>query len=289
MTVLEAIQKSAEFLARKGVDSPRLQAELLLAHLLKIPRLNLYLNHERALTAAELDSFRELIKRRGRREPLQHIVGTVSFCGVELAINRHALVPRPETEILAEQGWEFLNQRSKVDPQSASALDLGTGSGCLAIVLAVKCPAAEIWATDVSADALELAKQNAAKHGLDRQMHFMLGDLFCALPSAKRFDLIITNPPYVASTELDLLAPEVREYEPRLSLNGGADGLDCIRRIADEARAFLKPDGRIMLEFGDGQAATVQEIFQRQKWIVEALKEDYTQRPRILIARAGWV
>ena len=137
VTILQVIQRSAEFLAKNGVDSPRLQVELLLAHVLKLPRMKLYLNFERALTDAETDTFRELIKRRSQREPLQHITGSTSFCGLEIAVNRHVLVPRPETEILAELGWQFLNPHSE-----GRALDFGTGSGCIAIALAAKSPTA---------------------------------------------------------------------------------------------------------------------------------------------------
>jgi release factor glutamine methyltransferase len=140
VTVLEAIQRSVDFLAKKGVDSPRLQSELLLAHALGVPRMKLYLDFERALTTAEQDQLRELIRRRGLREPLQHIVGSTSFCGLEIAVNRHVLVPRPETELLAEGGWQFLNSRPA--SPAPSALDFGTGSGCLSIALAGKCPAA---------------------------------------------------------------------------------------------------------------------------------------------------
>src|ERR1051325_7644810 len=140
VTVLEGIQKSAEFLAKKGVEPPRLQAELLLAHLLGLPRMKLYLNFERTLSDAEVEAYRELVRRRGLREPLQHIVGSVSFCGLELAVNRHVLVPRPETELLAEAGWTFL---STLNSQPSTAFDLGTGSGCLAITLAVRCPAVQ--------------------------------------------------------------------------------------------------------------------------------------------------
>src|SRR5208282_269785 len=159
MTVLEAIQKSAEFLGKKNVESPRLQTELLLAHLLKMPRMKLYLNFERVLTPAETDGLRELVKRRGQREPLQHITGLTSFCGFEITVNRHALVPRPETELLAEAGWQFL---STLNSQPSTALDFGTGTGCIAIALAAKCPAARIAALEISLETLELAKQNAA-------------------------------------------------------------------------------------------------------------------------------
>ena len=175
---MEAIRKSAEFLARNGVELPRLQAELLLAHLLKLPRMTLYLNFERALSSAEMDALRELVKRRGLREPLQHITGSTSFCGFEIAVNRHALVPRPETELLAEEGWTFLGT---CHSPHVTALDFGTGSGCIAIALAAKCPVAKITAIDVSPDALALAKQNAAANRVAGQLDFMQGDGFAAL------------------------------------------------------------------------------------------------------------
>src|SRR5881394_3487449 len=149
MTVLEAIKRSTGFLAKKGVDSPRLQTELLLAHLLKLPRMQLYLNFQRVLSEAEVSSFRELITRRGQREPLQHIVGSTSFCGLEITVNRHVLVPRPETELLAEAGWTFL---STLNSQPLTALDFGTGSGCIAIALAAKATTARIFALDVSTE-----------------------------------------------------------------------------------------------------------------------------------------
>jgi release factor glutamine methyltransferase len=281
VTVLEVIQRSTEFLSKKGVDSPRLQTELLLAHLLDLPRMQLYLNFERQLSETEVDNFRDLIKRRSQREPLQHIIGSTSFCGLEFAVNRHVLIPRPETEILAEQGWKFLNSRSA---QPSTALDLGTGSGCLAISLAKHCPTAQIFATDISTDGLELAKQNAARHNVPDRIHFLHGDAFAPLESPISFDLIISNPPYIPTTEIPTLQAEVRDYDPHQALDGGPDGLAFYRRIAAEAAPFLKPGGKIMLEFGDGQTQAIREIFESQKWIVEAILEDYTQRPRILIA-----
>ncbi len=307
MTVLEAIQKSTEFLGKKNVESPRLQTELLLAHLLKMPRMKLYLNFERTLTPAETDALREFIKRRSQREPLQHIVGSTSFCGFEIAANRHALVPRPETELLAEAGWNFLATRNS---QPSTALDFGTGTGCIAIALAAKCPNAKIIALDISADALALAKENAAKNNVSERIEFLQGDGFAALHSEGRvprvpdsnaetkirdsqssslrkweFDLIISNPPYIPSAEIETLQPEVRDFDPRGALDGGADGLDFYRKIATEAKPFLKSDGKIMLEFGDGQAEAIRTIFGNEKWIVEAVQEDYSQRARILIAR----
>ncbi len=311
MTVLEAIQKSAEFLAKKGVESPRLQTELLLAHLLKLPRMKLYLNFERVLTPAETDALRELIKRRGQREPLQHIIGSTSFCGFEITVNRCALVPRPETELLAELGWqwlEFTPQRAPEQPKgwTPTALDFGTGTGCIAIALAAKCPSAKIVATDISPDALALARGNAVRHNIAERIEFLQGDGFAALqnvgqasclsPSEKKkletggtpvlhFDLIISNPPYIPSAEIATLQPEVRDFDPRAALDGGTDGLDFYRKLAAEAKQFLKPGGKIMLEFGDGQADAIRTIFEAEKWIVEAVKEDYSHRARILIAR----
>jgi release factor glutamine methyltransferase len=299
MTVLEGIQKSAEFLAKKDVDSPRLQAELLLAHVLKLPRMKLYLNFERALSEPETDTFRELVKRRAQREPLQHIIGSTSFCGLEIAVNRHVLVPRPETELLAEAGWSFL---STINHRLSTALDFGTGSGCIAIALAAKAPAAKITALDVSSEALDLAKQNASKNNVTDRIDFLQGDGFQALISGTgilparidphgqdaratiNFDLIVSNPPYIPTAEIATLDPEVRDFDPRGALDGGADGLDFYRRLAAESRPFLKAGGKIMLEFGDGQGDAVRGIFAGQNWIVEAIREDYTQRQRILVA-----
>jgi release factor glutamine methyltransferase len=285
LTVLQVIQRSTEFLAKKGVDSPRLQAELLLAHLLKLQRMQLYLNFERALTTTEEADFRELIKRRGQREPLQHIVGSVSFCGYEIAVNRHVLIPRPDTELLAARGWEHLSQLSTLTSQPSTAFDWGTGSGCIAIALASKLPNLQVYATDSSREALELAQKNASTNGVANRIQFLFGHGFSAVPKDTPFDLIMSNPPYIPTAEIDSLQPEVRDYDPRQALDGGPDGLDHIREIAAEASPFLKPHGKVMLEFGDGQAELVSQLFSEQKWIVEDIVEDYTQRPRIFIGK----
>ena len=282
MTVLEIIQRSADFLTKKGVESPRLQAELLLAHVLKLPRMKLYLNFERILAPAEMDTLREMVKRRGQREPLQHIVGSTSFCGFEIAVTRHVLVPRPETEILAELGWGFL---STLNSHPATCLDFGTGSGCLAIALAAKCPPARVTALEVSAEALTIARQNLARHGLAERVQLVQGDGFAGLPAGASIDLIVSNPPYIPSAEIATLEPEVRDFDPRGALDGGPDGLDFMRRLAIEAGAFLATGGRLMLEFGDGQADAARELFARQNWIVDSIREDYSQRARFLIAR----
>jgi release factor glutamine methyltransferase len=281
MRILDVIQRSADFLARKGVASPRLQVELLLAHLLRMPRMQLYLNFERALTKAELDALRALVQRRGQREPLQYIVGSTSFCGLEIALNRHVLIPRPETELLAQRAWTFLQKA----PGVPSAFDLGTGSGCLAIALAHYAPQAKVDATDVSGPALELARGNAETNHLSERIRFCQGDLFAATPPDARFDLIVSNPPYIPTARIDTLEPEVREYEPRGALDGGADGQDFYRRIAIEARTHLRPTGCVMVELDDEGAATTATIFQQANWIVESLEKDDHGHERILIAR----
>ena len=283
MTVLEVIQRSSDFLAQKGVESPRLQTELLLAHVLGLQRLQLYLNFERVLNQEELKQLRELVRRRGQRQPLQHLVGSASFCGLEIAVNPKVLIPRPETELLAERAWNSLSQPDAATPQVV--LDFGTGSGCLAIALAVKCPEIKVHALDISTAALSLARQNAHRHNVSDRIEFHAGDGFASLPEELRFDLIVSNPPYIPSATIDQLETEVCAHEPRLALDGGADGLIFYRRLASEALPFLKAGCRIMLELGDQQAEAVREIFTRQKWIFEAVELDYTGRPRIFVAR----
>jgi release factor glutamine methyltransferase len=272
VTVLEVIQRSADFLSRKGVDSPRLQAELLLAHVLQLPRLKLYLQFERCLSDQEVDCLRTLVKRRGEREPLQHILGSTSFCGIEIAVNPDVLVPRPETEILAETAWEYLKKRGG----EPVVLDYGTGSGCIAIALAAHCPSAKIHALDISEKALAVARTNAVSHNIT----FHLGKAFPELPP---LDLLVSNPPYIPSGEIASLQPEVARFDPHLALDGGGDGLDFYRRIAAEALPLMAPDGCVMLEFGDGQESAQQEIFARD-WIIDQIKADFSGKPRILIA-----
>jgi release factor glutamine methyltransferase len=301
VTVLEVIKRSAEFLAKKGVDSPRLQVELLLAHLLRVPRMKLYLDFERVLNPGELEDLRKMVQRRGQREPLQHIIGSTSFCGLEMAVNPQVLIPRPETELLAELGWQFLSAecgarsaelgiaesaalREAPSETGLTALDFGTGSGCLAIALAVKCAAANVVALDISTEALAVAQRNAATHKMESRIRFLAGDGFKTLPPGEQFDLIVSNPPYIPSGDIAALQPEVL-HDPQLALDGGADGLFFYRRLALEGGPFLKPGGRMMLELGDGQAAAVKELFESQKWIVEPMKADYNRTPRFLIAR----
>lgn len=285
MTVLQAIQRSVDFLSKKGVESPRLQAELLLAHVLQVPRMKLYLDFERILTDDQQATLRELVRRRGQREPLQHILGTTSFCGLDLEVNGDVLVPRPETELLAELGWQFLKKVAERDVDPPTALDFGTGSGCIAIAIAVQCTDAQAVAIDKSIAALTLARRNAARHAVDSRIEFLMSDGFAALPAKSKFDLIISNPPYIPTAEIATLEPEVRDHDPRPALDGGADGLDFYRRLARETVAFLRPEGRIMVELGHGQEAAVRKIFSDEKWVVEFVEPDYHRVPRILAAR----
>ena len=283
VTVLDVIQRSADFLAKKQVEAPRLQAELLLAYTLKLQRMELYLNFDRVLNSQEEDILRQLVQRRGRREPLQHIVGSSCFCGLEITVNRSVLIPRPETELLAEQAWLFLN-RAAEHLSAPKALDFGTGSGCVAIALAANAPQAQIVALDISRAALETARANSARNRMAQRIEFVLGDGLAALANGMSFKLIVSNPPYIPSAEIAALEPEVRDYDPRTALDGGPDGLEHYRHLAREAPVRLDPGGKLMLEVGDTQAGPVADLLQNENWVVEQILKDYTQRPRILIA-----
>ena len=280
MTILEAIQKSTDFLAKKGVDSPRLQSELLLAHVLKTPRLKLYLDFARALSDAETAALRDLVQRRGGREPLQHIVGTTSFCGLELKVNRHVLVPRPETELLAEHGWKFLNSLAR----DSTFVDFGTGSGCIAIALCHFAKQASGVVIDKSSEALSVARENAAKHGLESRIQFLESDGFAQIDTSTRFDLIISNPPYIPSSDIETLQEEVRSFDPHSALDGGEDGLQFYRLLANAGPKFLAPGGKLMVEFGDGQQDQIPALFSAEGWVVESSHNDLTDRPRIFVA-----
>ena len=281
MTILEAIQKSTDFLAKKGVDSPRLQSELLLAHVLKTQRLKLYLDFARNLTDSETTALRELVQRRGAREPLQHILGTACFWGLDIVVNTSVLIPRPETELLAEQGWKFLNMHGR----ESTFLDFGTGSGCIAISICHFAKQSRGIALEKSTDALSVARENAAKHAIDSRLQFIQSEGFSALDDSTQFDLIISNPPYIPSAEIDSLQEEVRNFDPRAALDGGEDGLNFYRHLASETAKHLAPAGKLMLEFGDGQQEQLPSLFTSAGWQIESILSDLNDRPRVLIAR----
>ncbi len=281
VTVREVIQRSTEFLQRHGVDSPRLQAELLLAHLLKLPRLQLYLNHDRVLTEPEVTALRSLVQRRAKREPLQHLVGTTSFYGLEIAVGTAALIPRPETETLAELAIAAL---AKLALPAPVVLDFGTGTGCLAIALASLSKTSRVHALDISETALALAQKNVERHRLAERITLHLGNGFAALPPDARFDLIVSNPPYIPTAEIATLQPEVRDFDPHSALDGGAVGLGFYHLLAREAPAWLQAQGGLFAEFGDGQETALEALFREADWREVAIHRDLTGRPRVLEA-----
>ena len=281
MTVNEVIQRGTQFLQRHGVDSPRLQSELLLAHVLRLPRLQLYLNHERPVAEPELGAVRALVQRRAKREPLQHLLGSTSFCGLEVSVSPAALIPRPETETLVERAVAALQRLGQGEP---AVLDFGTGTGCVALALAAQCPAARVHALDISVTALTLARANAERHGLATRVHFHQGDAFRALPTGLRFNLLVSNPPYIPTAEIATLQPEVRDFDPHAALDGGADGLDFYRLLAVESPAWLQAGGGLFAEFGDGQAEAVARLFTDAGWTRVAAHCDLDGRQRVIEA-----
>ena len=279
--VIELLKLSTEYLGKRGVESARLNAELLLAGALKLPRLKLYMEFEREVGEPELTQYRDWIKRRGQREPLQHLLGQTGFCKATIQTTKAALIPRPETELLAERGWTFLRGRGA----EAEFLDIGTGTGCVAIAMLLELPqTARAVAVDLSPDAATLAALNAEKNAVLPRMEVLTGDVFEVIPAARRFDLIVSNPPYIPSAEIETLTPEVRDFDPRLALDGGADGLDFYRKLAARSADWLKPGGVLWIEFGDGQAPALSELFTAHNWIVGAAEKDYSGRERMLMA-----
>jgi release factor glutamine methyltransferase len=243
-TPLKLLAWSQEWFAKKGVDAPRLTGELLLAHALRCDRVRLYLDFDKPLGEAELATYRELVKRRADGEPTAYLVGKREFWGHPFRVTPAVLVPRPETELLVEAALSRL-------PSAGSALDLCTGSGAIGISLALERPGARVVATDVSPDALAVARENAA--ALGAAVELREGDLFAPLAAGQRFDLIASNPPYVPSGELPGLSREVRR-EPTLALDGGPDGLALLRRIVAEAPRWLAPGGALLLEMHESHA-----------------------------------
>ncbi len=282
-TVLRLMRWSGEYLEGKGVERGRLDAEHLLADALGLERLQLYLQFERPLSAEELDRFRPLLLRRAKREPLQYILGRSAFRELELKVDRRVLIPRPETEVLVD---EVLAWARGTGRDALSAVDLGTGSGAIALSLALEGPFGRLVATDASADALAVARENAVTAGLEDRIELREGELFDALGGDERFDLIVSNPPYVTDAEMEALQPEVGEWEPKPALAGGPDGMRVLRAIVDGAEAHLEAGGLLALEVGAGQAGAV------TGWVEAAatyedvrVRRDFTGRERMVLAR----
>ena len=282
MTAGNAIRDAVGRLAQAGVESPQVDVEWLLADLLSCNRSEIPLHAQADLTAEDLDRFSQRVERRTRREPLQHILGTANFLGYDFQVSAEVLIPRPETEVLVELALEFLCHLP-----NPSVFDLGTGSGCVALALAKRCSKASIIGSDVSKEALVLARANAASLGTLGQVEFRHADGLAALAKGEQMDLILSNPPYIPTSNIDTLQPEVRDHDPRLALDGGVDGMLFYRLLAEEAQSHLKSGAKLMAEFGDGQAAAIVDLFSQAGWPSVTTANDLSHQPRIVIASAG--
>jgi release factor glutamine methyltransferase len=280
MTLLEVLQASTDFLTRRKIESPRLNAEHLLAHALGKTRMELYLEFERPLNESELAPLRELVRRRGEGEPLQHLLGTVEFCGHTFLCDKRALVPRPETEELVDLLCSML-------PAPGSGLrfmDVGTGSGVIALSLAKKFPEAKVVAVDVSEDALALARENAERLGLAGRVQFSQGNLLEKI--SERFDLVVANLPYIAMHDRPSLSREVLR-DPEVALFGGERGDEMVRALIEQAPEHLNPGGLFALEIGIGQADALCEFLTQKNYHDITAKKDYADNSRFLVARYG--
>ena len=272
MTVGDVLKRSAQYLAARGVDSPRLDAELLLARALGKTRIELYTDYARPLSRGELQTYRALILRRGRREPLAYILGEWGFRRLTLATDRRALVPRPETEVVVERCLELLRGVKRPD-----VLDVGVGSGAIALSIADEHPGARVTAIDSSRDALALAEENAERTGLAARVRFQEADLHRGLGRGE-YDLVVSNPPYVAAGEVETLQPEVRDWEPRGALVGEGT-TEAVARAAVEA---LRPGGWLVLETADGKAPEVATLLQELGFGAIRMTADLTERDRVV-------
>jgi release factor glutamine methyltransferase len=278
MTVLEVLQSSTAYFKKRKIDNPRLNAEHLLAHVLNRKRLELYLEFERELDEAELKPLRDLVRRRGEGEPLQHLLGTVEFCGHTFLCDKRAMVPRPETEELVE----FV--KSEIRNPKSEMLDVGTGSGVIALSLAAQFPEAEVHAVDVSDDALALARENAARLGLSKRVHFTKGNLLDEVEGD--FDLIVANLPYVSLQDRQSLSREVL-HDPEVALFAGERGDELVRQLIEQAGTRLRPGGLLALEIGVGQSAALSGFLAEKNYHDIESKNDYSSTPRFLFARYG--
>lgn len=278
LTVLEIIKKTTDFFAGKGIESPRLNAELLVGHALGLKRMQLYLQFERPLAEADLEKIRPLVRRRALHEPVQYILGETEFAGLKLKVDRRALIPRPETELLVE------HVVAACPAPPARVLDLGTGSGAIALALARAFPEARVTATDISTDALALAGENAAANALAGQVTFLESSWFSALP-AEEFELIVSNPPYLSMEETAQTAPEVRGFEPALALTAEGNGLAALTEIIRTAPRFLIPGGLLALETGIAQHAELLATTKAAGFSQAESRPDLTQRDRFIFAR----
>jgi len=286
-TIRDLLNVTSDYLKRKDIEAPRLNAEVLLAHLLGLSRVQLYLRFDQPLNEQEVSRYRVLIKRRLNREPTQYITGSQEFWSLDFEVGPAVLIPRPESELLVEMALSLYREGRIPQTDQLRLLDLCTGCGALAVALAREIPDAAVWATDISEEALAIARRNAAKHNVTSRMEFMTGNL-CE-PSLARnltFDLIVSNPPYIRSDDFDDLPPEVRMHEPRLALDGGKEGMVYIERILRIGPDCLRPGGWVLVEMDPEQTSNALELIketgQYEEW---ERAEDYSHRYRVVAAR----
>ena len=278
LNVIEVVKKTSEFFASKGVESPRLNAELVVGHALGLARMSLYLNFERPVSETELAAIRELVRRRGRREPLQYVIGFTEFAGLRLKTDRRALIPRPETELLVET----VGARCATPP--GRVLDLGTGCGAVALALASMFPEASVTAADSSAEALSLAAENARTTGLAERVTLVESYWFERLPAGATYDVVVSNPPYLSPAEVAASEPEVRDHEPMASLVSGADGFEDIGKIIAATPSALARGGMLALETGVAHHALAAASALRAGFTRTESLRDLTGRDRFFLA-----
>jgi release factor glutamine methyltransferase len=280
-TILEVLRWTLGRFERQGIETARLDAELLATRAFARSRVELYTHYDQPLGEAELTSYRALVQRRLSGEPVAYILGHKEFWSIDLQVDARVLIPRPDTETLVEQGLELLKSLGPEKPVCRVG-DIGTGSGAVAIALKKERPDDEVFAVDRSADALAVAQANAAR--LDLAVTFVEGDLVA--PLAGQFDLIVSNPPYIPSEEIDGLAAEVRS-EPRAALDGGPDGLALVRRLVDGARGVLRPEGYLAMEIGAGQAEAAMAILKNACYLGVGSRRDLGGIERVVFGRRG--
>ena len=277
LTVLESLKLSTEYLEKKGIESARLNAELLLAEILNCKRLDLYLKFDQPLKENEVDIYREWILRRGKFEPLQYIIGRVEFYGMQFKVTRDVLIPRSETEILVEEVINFAKDKSGL-----RILDIGTGSGNIPIALAKNLTNAEITSVDVSANAIEVAKENALLNNVESKVEFILSDIYHLKIETDLFDIVVSNPPYISAEEYPTLQKEIVDYEPSIALTDSNDGLNFYRTITEKSKSFLKKEGKIFFEIGKEQFNDVEKILLKNNFLNIKITKDYQQIERVI-------
>lgn len=284
-TVRGILAKTVDYFSAKGVDSPKLSAELLVCHALCMDRIGLYCSLDRPLPEPELALIRPLVRRRAAGEPVALIVGTKEFYGLDFKVDRHTLVPRPETEHLVEEAVEALKPQGL--DRAFELADLGTGSGCLAVTLACQLPGARVNAVDISPEALDVARANAQAHGVAERVGFTCGDFSCLPEAGEGYDLVVSNPPYIPEDQYLELSREVRDFEPRGALVGGGDkGLDLPGRAAAAALAALKAGGLFFMEIGFDQGPAACGLLAELGFVDVQLKKDLAGHDRIVCGRA---